>query len=162
MDCHEQFSVDPEISILQLNCWLWMLKIRQCLILFDKTIGLIKETKMLSYPVEQSFRSDLRDLSTSLYVTFCSLKLSWLLVSQSMWDNITSSVVAFCPTSLSAVLLKYSFSADGSACSVLRFWLRIRWITSQISLLFFENKTFLWNCVFLSLIAFWILFLDSL
>ena len=36
-------------------------------------IGLIKETEMLSYPVEQSFRSDSRDLSTSLYVTFCSL-----------------------------------------------------------------------------------------
>ena len=46
--------------------------------------GLIKETGMLSYPVEQSFRSDLKDLSTSFYVTFCSLKLSWLLVSESM------------------------------------------------------------------------------
>ena len=46
-------------------------------------IGLIKETGMLSYPVEQSFRSDLRDLSTSLYVTFCSLKLSWLLIIES-------------------------------------------------------------------------------
>ena len=43
--------------------------------------GLIKETGMLSYPVEQSFRSDSRDLITSLYVTFCSLTLSWLLVS---------------------------------------------------------------------------------
>ena len=38
--------------------------------------GLIKETGMLSYLVEQSFCSNLRDLSTSLYVTFCSLKLS--------------------------------------------------------------------------------------
>ena len=46
-------------------------------------IGLIKETGMLSYPVEQSFRSDLRDLSTSLYVTFCSLKLPWLLIIES-------------------------------------------------------------------------------
>ena len=44
--------------------------------------GLIKETGMLSYPVEQSFRSDSRDLSTSLYV--CSSKLSWLLASESM------------------------------------------------------------------------------
>ena len=48
------------------------------------TIGLTKETGMLSYPVEQSFRSDLRDLTMSFYVTFCSLKLSWLLVSESM------------------------------------------------------------------------------
>ena len=48
------------------------------------TIGLIKETGMLPYPVEQSFRSDLRDLAMSFYVTFCSLKLSWLLVSESM------------------------------------------------------------------------------
>ena len=47
-------------------------------------IGLIKETGMLSYPVEQSFRSDLRDLSTSMYVTSCNLKLSWLLVSESV------------------------------------------------------------------------------
>ena len=47
-------------------------------------IGLIEETGMLSYPVEQSFRSDLRDLTMSFYVTFCSLKLSWLLVSESM------------------------------------------------------------------------------
>ena len=47
-------------------------------------IGLIKETGMLSYSVEQSFRSDLRDLSTSMYVTSCSLKLSWLLVSESV------------------------------------------------------------------------------
>ena len=47
-------------------------------------IGLIKETGMLSYPVEQSFRSDLRDLSTPLYVTFCSLKLPWLLIIESM------------------------------------------------------------------------------
>ena len=47
-------------------------------------IGLIKETGMLSYRVDQSFRSDLRDLSTSLHVTFCSLNLSWLLVSQSV------------------------------------------------------------------------------
>ena len=47
-------------------------------------IGLIKETGMLSYLVEQSFRSDLRDLSTSFYVTFCSMKLSWLLVTKSM------------------------------------------------------------------------------
>ena len=46
--------------------------------------GLIKETGMLSYPVEQSFRSDSRDLSTSLYV--CSSKLSWLLASESMLD----------------------------------------------------------------------------
>ena len=47
-------------------------------------IGLIKETGILLYPVEQSFRSDSRDLITSLYVTFCSFKLSWLLVSESM------------------------------------------------------------------------------
>ena len=47
-------------------------------------IGLIEETWMLSYPVEQSFRSDLRDLTMSFYVTFCSLKLSWLLVSESV------------------------------------------------------------------------------
>ena len=47
-------------------------------------IGLIKETGMLSYPTEQSFRIDSRDLITSLYVIFCSLKLSWLLVSESM------------------------------------------------------------------------------
>ena len=47
-------------------------------------IGLIKETRMLSYPVEQAFRSDLRDLSTLLYVALCSLKLSWLLISESM------------------------------------------------------------------------------
>ena len=47
-------------------------------------IGLIKETRMLSYPVEQAFRSDLRDLSTLLHVALCSLKLSWLLVSESM------------------------------------------------------------------------------
>ena len=47
-------------------------------------IGLIKETGIFSYPVEQSFRSDLRDLIKSLYVTFCSLKQSWLLVSESM------------------------------------------------------------------------------
>ena len=47
-------------------------------------IGLIKETGMLSYPVEQSFHSDLRDLRTSRHVTFCSLKLSWILVSESM------------------------------------------------------------------------------
>ena len=46
--------------------------------------GLIKEIGMLSYPVEHSLRSDLRDLSMSLYVTFCSLKLSWLLVTESM------------------------------------------------------------------------------
>ena len=31
-------------------------------------IGLIKETGMLSYPVEQSFRSDLRDLTMLLFV----------------------------------------------------------------------------------------------
>ena len=47
-------------------------------------IGTIKETGMLSHLVEQSFRSDLRDLSMSLYVTFCSSKLSRLLVSESM------------------------------------------------------------------------------
>ena len=106
-------------------------------------IGLIKETGMLSYPVEKSFRSDLKDLSTSLYVTFCSLKLSWLLVSESMWDNIRPSVVAFCLTNLSAVLLKNSFSADGSAYSVLMFGLGMRLITLQISLPFFEDKNFL-------------------
>ena len=47
-------------------------------------IGLIKETGVLSYPVEQSFCSNLRDLSTSLYVTFCRLKLPWLLKTKSM------------------------------------------------------------------------------
>ena len=47
-------------------------------------IGTIKETGMLLYLVEQSFRSDLRDLSMSLYVTFCSSKLSRLLASESM------------------------------------------------------------------------------
>ena len=51
--------------------------------------GLIKESEMLSYPVEQSFCSDSRDLSTSLYVTVYRLKLSWLLVSESMRDNIS-------------------------------------------------------------------------
>ena len=60
-----------------------------------------------------------------------------------MWDNVTSSVVAFCPTSLSAVLLKNSFSADGSACSVFMFGLRMGWIAFQISLLFFGDKAFL-------------------
>ena len=35
-------------------------------------IGLIKETEMLSYPVEQPFRSDLRDLTMSLYVIVVS------------------------------------------------------------------------------------------
>ena len=39
-------------------------------------IGLIIETGMLSYPVEQSFRSDSRDLSTSLYVTFCGQNIA--------------------------------------------------------------------------------------
>ena len=47
-------------------------------------IGMIKETGILSYPVEQSFRSDLRDLSTSFYVTFCGMKLASLLVTESM------------------------------------------------------------------------------
>ena len=47
-------------------------------------IGLIKQTRMLLYPVEQLFRSDLRNLSMSLYVIFCSMKLSWLLVGESM------------------------------------------------------------------------------
>ena len=47
-------------------------------------IGMIKETGILSYPVEQSFHSDLRDLSTSFYVTFCGMKLAWLLVTESM------------------------------------------------------------------------------
>ena len=47
-------------------------------------IGTIKETGMLLYLVEQSFRSDLRDLSMSLYVTFCSSKLSRQLASESM------------------------------------------------------------------------------
>ena len=46
--------------------------------------GMIKETGILSYPIEQSFRSDLRDLSTSFYVTFCGMKLAWLLVTESM------------------------------------------------------------------------------
>ena len=127
LDWFKQFSIDQEISILHLNCWLWMW--REAMYL---AIGLIKETGMLSYPVEQSFRSALRDLSTSFYVTFCSLKLSWLLVNESMWDNIRPSVVAFCLTSLSSVssvLLKNSFSADGSACSVLMFGLTMRWVT---------------------------------
>ena len=77
---------------------------------------------MLSYPVEQSFRRDLRDSSTSFYVTFCDMKVSWLLVSKSMWDSIMSSDAAFCPTSLSTVLLKYLFRADGSACCALMFF----------------------------------------
>ena len=46
--------------------------------------GLINETWMLSYPVEQSFLSNLRQLSTSSYVAFSSLKLSELFVSESM------------------------------------------------------------------------------
>ena len=105
-------------------------------------IGLIKGTRMLLYSVEQSFRSDLRDLSMSLCVTFCGLKLSSLFVHESIWDNITSSVVVFYPTSLSAILWKNSFSADGSACSVLMFGLRIRWITFQISFCFLKKKLF--------------------
>ena len=44
--------------------------------------GLINETRKLSYLVEQSFGSDLRHLSTSLYVAFRSLKLIGLLVSE--------------------------------------------------------------------------------
>ena len=106
-------------------------------------IGLIKETWLLLYPVEQSFRGDLRDLTMSLYITFCCLKLSWLLLSKSIWDNIMPSVAAFYMTSLSTALLKSSFSADGSACSVLMFMLRMWWIAFQISLLFFEDKTVL-------------------
>ena len=47
-------------------------------------IDLIKGAGMLSYPAEQLFRSNLRDLNTTLYVTFCTLKVPWLLVSQSM------------------------------------------------------------------------------
>ena len=46
--------------------------------------GLIKETGMLSYPIEQSFRSDLRNLRMSFHVTYFSLKMSWLLVSESI------------------------------------------------------------------------------
>ena len=115
---------------------------------------------MLLYPIEQSFRSDLRDLSTSPfeYVTFCCLKLSYLLVCEFMWDNITPSAVAFCVTSLSAVLLKNSFSADGSACSVLMFGLRMRWITFQISLLFFEDKLSYKNDFSFLCLRFWFCF----
>ena len=69
-------------------------------------ISLIKETGILSYPVEQSFRSDLKDWSRSLYVTFCSLKQSWLLVSQSILDNIMPLVVTFCPTSSFSCFVK--------------------------------------------------------
>ena len=78
-------------------------------------ISLINYTGMLPYPIGQSFCSDLRHLSTSLYVAFRILKLLGLFVSESLWDSMTSPFVVFSPISLSAVLSKNLFSADRSA-----------------------------------------------
>lgn len=44
--------------------------------------GLINEIRMLRYPAEQSFGSDLRHFSTLSYVSFRTLKHIGLLVSE--------------------------------------------------------------------------------
>ena len=108
--------INPEISILHLNCRLWTLKVRQCIRL------LVWLNKMGCYCIQlNNHFVVIWDLSTSGHVTFCILKLSWLFVSESIWDNITPSVVAFCLKSLSAVLLKNSFSVEDQLWPLFQF-----------------------------------------
>lgn len=103
-------------------------------------MGLINKNGMFLYPVEQSFRSYLRHLSTSSYVAW---KLLELFATESLWNSMTLSFIAFSQITLSAVLLKNLFNEDGSAWSLFMFGIRIRCMTFQISLLFFEDKIFL-------------------
>ena len=83
-------------------------------------------------------RSDLSHLSTSSYVAFRNLKLFGLFINESMRYSMT---FAFFPTSLSAVLLKNSFSADGSVRSVFMLGLRMRYMVFRF-LYYFEDKIF--------------------
>ena len=116
---------------------------------------------MLSYPAKQSFGGDLKHFITLSYVAFRTLKHIGLLVSEFIWNSMTPSFVVFSPTSLPAMLLKSSFSVDGSAWNVFMFELKIQCMTFEISLLFFEDKVFLQNWNFFTL-NFLISFLLSL
>ena len=83
-------------------------------------------------------RSDLNYLSTSSYVAFRNLKLFGLFVNESMRYSMT---FAFFPTTLSADLLKNSFSADGSVRSVFMLGLRMRYMAFGFPY-YFEDKIF--------------------
>ena len=83
-------------------------------------------------------RSDLSHLSTSSYVAFRNLKLFGLFINESMRYSMT---FPFFPTTLSAVLLKNSFSADGSVRSVFMLGLRMRYMAFRF-LYYFEDKIF--------------------
>ena len=88
--------------------------------------------------MEQSLRSVLIHLLTSVGVTSRSLKLFDLSCNELMCDRRVVLSVFIFPTNRSAVLLKNSLSFSGSTFSVFGLRLITRCMTFHISFLFFD------------------------